>query len=161
MFARMRRMFDGAGWFPGLAAALFVFALLAALLELQSSDAVRWTGQRVTGTEIGGIVSYRWDGQSYSLDAPGYGSAKAVGVTLDPANPSNAVLDNTFLWALEGALVVVPVAAGAALLVVGVTRRRRWERRQVRAEARAGHVLDDDFVSRHLRELRHGGRGGD
>ena len=161
MFARMRRMFDGAGWFPGLAAALFVFALLAALLELQSSDAVRWTGQRVTGTEIGGIVSYRWDGQSYSLDAPGYGSAKAVGVTLDPANPSNAVLDNTFLWALEGALVVVPVAAGAALLVVGVTRRRRWERGQVRAEARAGHVLDDDFVSRHLRELRHGGPGGD
>lgn len=161
MFARMRRMFDGAGWFPGLAAALFVFALLAALLELQSSDAVRWTGQRVTGTEIGGIVSYRWDGQSYSLDAPGYGSAKAVGVTLDPADPSNAVLDNTFLWALEGALVVVPVAAGAALLVVGLTRRRRWERRQVRAEARAGHVLDDDFVSRHLRELRHGGRGGD
>ena len=161
MFARMRRMFDGAGWFPGLAAALFVFALLAALLELQSPDAVRWTGQRVTGTEIGGVVSYRWDGQSYSLDGPGYGSAKAVGVTLDPADPSNAVLDNTFLWALEGALVVVPVAAGAALLVVGLTRRRRWERRQVRAEARAGHVLDDDFVSRHLRELRHGGRGGD
>jgi len=161
MFARMRRMFDGAGWFPGLAAALFVFALLATLLELQSPDAVRWTGQRVTGTEIGGVVSYRWDGQSYSLDGPGYGSAKAVGVTLDPADPSNAVLDNTFLWALEGALVVVPVAAGAALLVVGLTRRRRWERRQVRAEARAGHVLDDDFVSRHLRELRHGGRGGD
>ena len=71
MFARMRRMFDGAGWFPGLAAALFVFALLAALLELQSSDAVRWTGQRVTGTEIGGIVSYRWHGQTYSLNAQG------------------------------------------------------------------------------------------
>ena len=161
MLARIRRLFDGAGWFPGLAAALFVFALLAVLLELQSSDSVRWTGQRVTGTEIGGIVSYRWDGQTYSLDAPGYGSAKAVGIDLDPADPSNAVIDNTFPRVFEGALVAVPVAAGVALLVVGLTRRRRWERRQVRAEARAGHVLDEDFVSRHLRELRHGGRGGD
>jgi hypothetical protein len=55
----------------------------------------------------------------------------------------------------------VPVAAGVALLVVGLTRRRRWERRQQRAAARAGQVLDEDFVSRHLRELRQGGRGGD
>jgi hypothetical protein len=96
MLARIRGWFDGAGWFPGLAAALFVFALLAVLLELQSSDAVRWTGQSVTGTEIGGIVSYRWDGQTYSLSAQGYGSAKTIGVVLDPADPSNAVIDNTF-----------------------------------------------------------------
>ena len=159
MLARIRALFDGAGWFPGLAAALFVFALLAALLELQSSDAVRWTGQRVTGTETGGIVTYRWDGQTYSLDAPGYGSAKAVGVTLDPADPSNAVLDNTFLWMVEGGLVVVPVAAGAALLVAGLTRRRRWERQQQRIAPTTGQVLDQEFVTRHLRELRHGDRG--
>ena len=87
MLARIRGWFDGAGWFPGLAAALFVFALLAVLLELQSSDSVRWTGQSVTGTEIGGIVSYRWDGQTYSLSASGYGSQKAIGVVLDPATP--------------------------------------------------------------------------
>jgi hypothetical protein len=161
MLARIRSWFDGAGWFPGLAAALFVFALLAVLLELQSSDAVRWTGRHVTGTEIGGIVSYRWNGQTYSLDAPGYGSAKAVGVVLDPADPANAVIDNTVPRLVEGSLVAVPVAAGVALLVVGLTRRRRWERRQQRAEARAGHVLDQDFVSRHLGELRHGGNGGD
>ena len=146
---------------PGLAAALFVFALLAALLELQSSDAVRWTGQHVTGTEIGGIVSYRWDGQTYSLDAQGYGSAKAVGIDLDPANPSNAVIDNTFPRVVEGALVAVPVAAGVALLVVGLTRRRRWERRQMRIAPTTGHVLDQEFVTRHLRELRHGDRGRD
>jgi hypothetical protein len=88
---------------------------------------VRWTGQRVTGTEIGGIVSYRWDGQTYSLDASGYGSQKTIGVVLDPADPSNAVIDNTFPRLVEGTLVAVPVAAGAALLVVGLTRRR-WER---------------------------------
>jgi hypothetical protein len=161
MLARVRALFDGAGWFPGLAAALFVFALLAVLLELQSSDAVRWTGQRVTGTEIGGIVSYRWHGQTYSLDAPGYGSAKAVGVDLDPADPSNAVIDSTFPRLVEGALVAVPVAGGVLLLVAGLTRRRRWERRQLRAAPRTGQVLDQEFVTRHLRELRHGDRGGD
>jgi hypothetical protein len=161
MLARIRRLFDGAGWFPGLAAALFVFALLAALLELQSSDAVRWTGQRVTGTEIGGIVSYRWDGQTYSLDAPGYGSAKAVSVYLDPADPSNAMLDNPFLRLVESSLVVVPVAGGVALLGAGLTRRRRWERRQLRVAPKTGQVLDQEFVTRHLRELRQGNRNGD
>ena len=160
MLARIRRLFDGAGWFPGLAAVLFIFALLAVLLELQSSDAVRWTGQHVTGTETGGIVSYRWDGQSYSLDAQGYGSAKAVGVYLDPADPSNAIVDNTFLSLLEGALVAVPVAAGVTLLVLGLTRRRRWERRQQRVAPKTGQVLDQEFVTRHLREMRNG-RSGD
>jgi hypothetical protein len=43
MFARMRRWFDGAGWFVGLAVALFVFALLAVLIGLQSPDSVLWT----------------------------------------------------------------------------------------------------------------------
>jgi hypothetical protein len=161
MLARIRRLFDGAGWFPGLAAALFVFALLAVLLELQSSDAVRWTGQHVTGTEIGGIVSYRWDGETYSLDAQGYGSAKAVSVYLDPADPANAVLDNPFLRLVEGSLVAVPVAGGVGLLVAGLTRRRRWERRQLRVAPETGQVLDQEFVSRHLRELRHGNRNGD
>ena len=160
MLARIRRLFDGAGWFPGLAAALFVFALLAVLLELQSSDAVRWTGQRVTGTEIGGIVSYRWAGQTYSLDAQGYGSAKTIGVVLDPADPSNAVIDNPFPRVVEGSLVAVPLAAGVALLAVGLTRRRRWERRQMRTAPETGQVLDQEFVSRHLRDLRHG-RSGD
>jgi len=161
MPARIRALFNGAGWFPGLAAALFVFALLAVLLELQSSDAVRWTGQRVTGTEIGGIVSYRWEGQTYSLDASGYGSAKAIGVDLDPADPSNAVIDNTFPRLVEGSLVAVPVAAGVLLLVAGLTRRWRWERRQQRIAPGTGQVLDQEFVTRHLRELRHRDHGGD
>ena len=161
MRARIRALFDGAGWFPGLAAALFVFAFLAVLLELQSPDAVRWTGQHVVGTEIGGIVSYRWHGQTYSLDAPGYGSSKAVSVYLDPADPSNALIDNLFLRTFEGSLVAVPLAGGVVLLVLGLTRRRRWQRRQLRVAPKTGQVLDQEFVTRHLRELRHGNRNGD
>lgn len=158
MPARMRALLDGAGVFVGLAVALFVFTLLAALLELQSADAVRWTGQRVVGTEIGGIVSYRWHGQTYSLDAPGYGSAKAIGVYVDPGDPSNAMIDNPVARLIQGSLVIVPLAGGLAVLAVGLTRRWRWERRKARAVSASGRGLDPEWVARRLGELRRGRR---
>jgi hypothetical protein len=64
MFARVRNWFDGAGWFVGLAAALFVFALLAVLVGLQSPDRVLWTGQQVTGTDTAAVVRYAACGAS-------------------------------------------------------------------------------------------------
>jgi hypothetical protein len=133
VLARVRRWFDGAGWFVGLAIALFVFALLAVLLELQSPDLLLWTGHRVTGTEQGGIVSYRWHGQPYSLNASGYGSSKSVSVYLDPANPGTAMVDNVADRALVASLVGGPVAGGVILLVVGLTRNYRWDRRRARS----------------------------
>ena len=57
-------------------------------------------------------------------------------------------------------VVLIVVGAGVALLVVGLTRRRRWERRQQRVAPRTGQVLDQEFVTQRLRELRNGGRGG-
>jgi hypothetical protein len=132
VLARVRRWFDGAGWFVGLAITLFVFALLAVLLELQSPDLLLWTGHRVTGTEQGGIVSYRWHGQAYSLNASGYGSSKSVSVYLDPANPGPAMVDNVADRALVAVLIGGPVAVGVILLIVGLTRNYRWGRRQAR-----------------------------
>ncbi len=162
MRARVGGWFDGAGWSVGLAAALFVFALLVVVLELQSPDLVLWTGHRVVGTEQGGIVRYQWQGQGYSLDAPGYGSSKAVSVYVNPANPGDAMMDNAADRAAISFLVGAPVTAGVAVLVVGLTRRYRWARRpRSRAgAAAAGDGLDPDFVARHLRELRGGDRGG-
>jgi hypothetical protein len=132
MFARVRSWFDGAGWFVGLAIALFAFALLMVLLELQSPDLVLWTGHRVVGTEQGGIVSYRWHGQPYSLNASGYGSSKAVNVYLNPADPSTAIIDNVTDRALVALLIGGPVAGGVVLLAVGLTRNYRWDRRRAR-----------------------------
>lgn len=132
MFALVRKWFDGAGWFVGLAVVLFAFALLAVLLLLQSSDSVLWTGQRVIGTEQGGIVTYRWHGYSYSLDAQGSGSSNAVSVYLDPGNPSNAIIDNGFNRAVAILLIGVPAAGGVVLLVLGGTRNYRWARRNAK-----------------------------
>jgi hypothetical protein len=124
--------FDGAGWFVGLAVALFVFALLAMLVGLQSPDRLLWTGQQVTGTEQRGVIYYRWQGQSYTLDASGYGSSQAVSVYLDPGDPSQAVVDNVFDRMAAVLLVGVPVAGGVALLAVGGTRNYRWARRNAK-----------------------------
>jgi hypothetical protein len=129
MLARVRKWFDGAGWFVGLAIALFAFALLAVLIGLQSPDSVLWTGQHVTGTEQNGLVYYRWQGQSYTIDVTGNGSLKAIGVYLDPGNPSHAMIDNVFDRVAAILLVGVPVAGGVALLVAGGTRNYRWARR--------------------------------
>ncbi len=155
--ARVGAWFDGAGWFVGTAVALFVIALIVVLGESQSPDAVLWTGHRVVGTEQGGIVSYRWHGQNHSLDAPGYGSSKAVGVYLDPGDPNHAAIDNLASRAPVALLVGGPLTGGVALLAVGLTRGYRWRRREMRGvvpTAGYGHGLDPEFVTRHLRELR-------
>ena len=88
VLARVRKWFDGAGWFVGAAVVLLVFSLLALLAGLQVPDSVLWTGQQVTGTEQRGLVYYRWQGQSYSLDVQGFGSSKAVSVYFNPSDPS-------------------------------------------------------------------------
>ena len=132
MFARVRSWFDGAGWFVGLAVGLFAFAMLAALIGLQSPDSVLWTGQHVTGTEQNGLVYHRWQGQSYTIDVSGNGSLKAIGVYLDPGNPSQAMIDNIPDRVAAILLVGVPVAGGAALLVAGGTRNYRWARRRAK-----------------------------
>ena len=128
----MREWFNGAGWFVGLAIALFAFALLAVLIGLQSPDSVLWTGQHVTGTEQNGLVYYQWQGQSYTIDVTGNGSAKAIGVYLDPGNPSHAMINNVFDRATAILLIGVPVAFGVALLIVGGTRNYRWSRRNAK-----------------------------
>jgi hypothetical protein len=132
VLARVRKWFDGAGWFVGLAVTLFAFALLAALLGFQSPDHVLWTGQQVVGTEQRGIVSYQWHGQTYSLDAPGYGSAQAITVYLDPGNPSQAMIDNIADRVMAVLLIGVPVVGGVVLLVAGGTRNYRWARRKLK-----------------------------
>jgi hypothetical protein len=132
VLARVRKWFDGAGGFVGGAVVLVVFALLAVLLGLQSPDRVLWTGQQVVGTEQGGIVTYSWHGQSYSLDVPGYGSSPAVSVYLNPGDPSQAMVDSTFDRVVAALLVLGPAAGAIVLLVLGGTRNYRWFRRKLK-----------------------------
>ena len=132
VLARVRKWFDGAGWFVGAAVVLLVIALLAVLAELQVPDSMLWTGQQVTGTEQQGLVYYRWQGQSYSLDVPGSGSSKAVSVYFNPGDPSQAIVDNVLDRVLTGLFVLGPAAGAVVLLVIGGTRNYRWQRRKLK-----------------------------
>ena len=106
--------------FVGAAVVLLVFSLLAVLAELQVPESMLWTGQQVTGTEQQGLVYYRWQGQSYSLDVPGFGSSKAVSVYFNPGDPSQAIVDHVTGRVLTGLFVR---ASGGRR---GIARHRRY-----------------------------------
>jgi hypothetical protein len=129
---RVRKWYDGSGWYVAGAVVLSVFAVLALLVGLQSPDHVLWTGQQVTGIEDQGIVYYSWHGQSYSIDVPGTASAKALSVYLDPADPSQAMINNVFDRVVASVLTLGPAVAALVLLVLGGTRNYRWFRQKIK-----------------------------
>jgi hypothetical protein len=132
VLARIRGWFDGAGLSVAVAGALFLAAVLIALLALQSKSALLWTGQTVTGTEQGGVVSYHWQGRPYSVTVPGYGSAKALTLYLDPNDPGGAIPDNIGNRVGDVLGIGVPFLAGVVVLVVGGSRNYRWKRRNIK-----------------------------
>jgi hypothetical protein len=157
MRGRLNAMLDGAGWSVGLAAALFLFALLFVLLDLQAPESVLWTGHHVVATEQHGLATFRWQGQAYTVDVPGSGSGKAVDIYFNPGDPSGAMADNLPDRVFAGVFVGVPVIAGVGVLLAGLSRKRRWARRQRREGASYGSGLDPGFVARQL-QARRGGR---
>jgi hypothetical protein len=159
MRARLRALLDGVGWSVGVAAALFAFALLAAILIAQSSEALLWTGQHAVGTEYNGLIVFRWHGHDYSASAVGNGSARSADVYFDPGNPAGAMAENLTDRVFTAALVGVPVLGGVAALTLGLTRKQRWARRKRREAGRFGSGLDEDWVAQHLQQRR-GGRDG-
>ncbi len=154
MRSRPGALLDGAGSSIGLAAAFFAFALLAVALLVQSPDIVLWTGHHVVATEQGGLASFRWHGQGYTVDMPGFGSARAVNVYFSPGDPSHAMADNVPDRVVTGLLVGGPVLAGVAVLAAGLSRKRRWARRQRREAGSYGSGLDPEFVARQLAARR-------
>jgi hypothetical protein len=154
MRGRLSAVLDGAGWSVGLAAALFVFALLFVALDFQSPEIVLWTGHHVVATEQHGLAAFRWQGQSYTVDVPGFGSGKKVDIYFNPGDPSGAMADNVPDRVFAGLLVGGPVIVGVAVLVAGLTRKRRWARRQSRGAASYGSGLDPEFVARQLKAHR-------
>jgi hypothetical protein len=156
MRGRLNAMLDGAGWSVGLAATLFAFALLFVALDVQSPEIVLWTGHHVVATEQYGLATFRWHGQAYTVAVPGFGSGKAVDLYFSPGDPSGAMADNVADRVVAGLLVGGPVIAGVVVLLIGLSRKRRWARRRSRQTESFGTGLDPEFVARQLRERRGG-----
>jgi hypothetical protein len=107
----------------------------------------------VVVTEQHGLATFRWQGQAYTVDVPGFGSGK-VDIYFNPGNPSAAMAENVPDRVFAGLFVGVPVIVGVGVLLAGLTRKRRWARRQSRQRASYGSGLDPDFVARQLQARR-------
>ena len=112
------------GRYRGAAIALLVLGVLCALLELQSPSLIMWTGERVPGTNDGGIAYYVVDGQQRTLDVPGEPPPHPVPVTVyvDRDDYSHDRVASVAKW-LDAALVSTPFLAAGVVLAVGLHRR--------------------------------------
>jgi hypothetical protein len=136
------------------AAVLLVLGVLCVLVELQSPSIIQWTGQRVLGTDEGGIAYYAVGGQERTLDVRGKPPAHPVPVTVyaDPDDASRDQVSGPAKW-LDATLVLAPFLAAGIVLAAGVGRRGRLRRLAAaresrrRAEATSGGVRPDDAVA--------------
>ncbi|GAB2584139.1 hypothetical protein [Microlunatus antarcticus] len=111
------------------AVVLIVLGVLCVLVELQSPSLVYWTGERVTGTNDGGIVFYSVDGQDRTLNDPREAPVRPepTVVYADPEDGSRDRLAGVGK-AFDAVFVLTPFVGAGAVLVVGVVRRRSRRR---------------------------------
>ncbi|HVV77488.1 MAG TPA: hypothetical protein VHC43_15800 [Mycobacteriales bacterium] len=155
--SRLSSAFDGLGPYAGIAAVLFVLALLMFLLIVQSQqDMLLWTGGRTVGTETNGLVRFRVDGQSYTFvpDQQSSADKPRVEVYYKKSDPFAARLDSTSVRVLDLSFTIAPLLVAAGVVGLGLRRRARGRTSPARAESAFGTGLDPDFVQRQLDQLR-------
>jgi len=121
---------DGALTWMLIALALAVLWALFLLVEVQSETHIYWSGRPVVGSNQGGIVFYRVNGEQYTIDDPGPTPPRPEPRTVyyDPKDPYVAMLDGPLRLIEEG--LFVGLAGGAAVsfgigIATGELRRRR------------------------------------
>jgi hypothetical protein len=97
------------------------------LTAILSPTVIQWTGTPVHSTYRGGIVYYSYRGQNYTLDDPSAATFHETTVWLNPANPSDAMLDNPLDRDIDIASIIGPLLVAAVLLALGLRRRRRLD----------------------------------
>lgn len=116
-------------------AALFlVVGVLCLLVEVQSPSLVYWTGERVQGTNEGGIIYYTVDGDNRTLNDPREPPPHPVPVTVY-ADPDDASRDRPagLARAVDAVFVLGPFVVAGGVTALGVVRRRRIRRRAAAA----------------------------
>lgn len=119
------------------ATVLLVLGVLCLLVELQSPSLIFWTGERVPGTNDGGIIYYTVDGEDRTLNDPRAAPAQPEPVVVY-VDPEDATRDRSSNLALgfDAIFVLSPFVAAAAVITIGLGRRRTFRRRIAAAGAR-------------------------
>lgn len=142
----------------GWAALLFV-AIGSAFLQglLTSAAGLVWTGQVVHGSEAAGVLSYTYNGRSFSYEVPGSYRTGPVTVYVDPSDPSSYTLGGAVERVSGAASVLGPYAVAVAVFVGGSWRRRRNNRRHLEAlnaHKEFGWGINPVVIERMLQEKR-------
>jgi hypothetical protein len=144
---------DGLGLYIAGSCLLLLLALMSLLLLLQSpSDKLLWTGTKLAASEREGLVYYSWQGQSYTLDVPGFASKAHVTVFMDPGDPYTAITDSLPRRILDALFIAGPTVLATGVFAAGLWRRRSIGRND--AVTGFGRGLDPHVVSRLLEEVR-------
>lgn len=159
MTARMREWSDGLGVYIGIAIVLVFFAILAFLLTvLARQDKLQWTGAKVAGSEVNGVVAYFWKGERYTIPVSGNATKPHVTMRVNQSDPTDAALDSAVIRAIDATMTLVPLAAAVGVLGLGAHRRRAQRHRLTQAaadpEQAYGTGLDSELVRRLLEERR-------
>ena len=149
-------------FFIGSAVLLF-FGILALLVQLQSASFVQWDGIEVHGDTYGGVTTYSYDGQTYSIDNPDISAddLRHIPTTVwlprnAPDDPERAFIESPWDRWTDFVFLTGWFFAIAVVLTVGLVRlqlrRRRRDRESL--ESTFGSGLDPELVQRLLAERR-------
>jgi hypothetical protein len=143
------------------AAVFLFFGILAFLAELQSASFVQWDGIKVHGDTYGGVTTYTYKGESYSIDNTDVSAEdlRHIPTTVwlprsDPENPEKAFIESAWDRWTDFVFLTGWFIAAFVVIVIGMLRMRLRRRRRER-EALAdnfGTGLDPELVQRILAE---------
>lgn len=160
---RISEFFDGMKPFVIGAAVLVFFGMLCILLELQSFSFVQWDGIKVRGDTYGGVTTYTYHGQSYSIDDPKVSASdnRHIPTTVwlsrsHPEDPNGAMIESPWDRWTDFVFVTSWFFGALLLLAIGFIRLllRRRRREATMLQERFGTGLDPEVVERLLTERR-------
>jgi hypothetical protein len=155
----LRARWDRIGSFRLGALFLIIFGILQVVLEIQSPSFIMFDGIKVSGSTINGATAYRYHGRSYHIVDKIDHSTRRHPTTVwlsrsDPSDPSKAYVDQTSVRWIDIVTTIGPFVAAGLLVLVGFVRDVRRRAEVAHRIGLPGAGIPDDFVAKHLRELR-------
>ena len=130
----------------GAVASLFLVAVL-----VSPSGWKWWNARTVHGTELGGVVTYSYGGQTYTLDDVGSTGSGPKIVYVNPANPSSAALTIEVAQVSDTAVVGGLYGVCAVFIIVVIRRHvKRVRRESDLTREPYGDGIDPETVQRIL-----------
>jgi len=155
----LRAMWDRIGSFRLSAAIMVVFGVLSIVLEVQSPSFTMFDGIKVHGSTLDGVTTYNYDHEHFRIidqvDRSTHRHPTTVYLSRsDPTDPSQAYIAQTSVWWIDVVTTIGPFVVAIVLVLIGMVRDMRRRAAFADRIGLPGSGIPDNFVAKHLRELR-------